>query len=433
MSKRSQSRQNRSRDNEPELIRPGSHDPGQEEANLELDLDLNLEEELTDAEIESKFPETVPSGSKEQGSLPSPEALVPWGEAGAPAPDSWVIDVLGGPFESMATNLGDDDEGPVVATLVRRRFADTFRGRRAKKHAKFALLFVHGRNDYFYHSEFAERIAELGGAFYALDLRKYGRSLRPWQTIGYTDDLEVYDEELNWATQMIRQEFPHLPLVVMGHSTGGLIIPLWARRNKGVVSGMILNSAWLELQTMTAIRPALQRVTTQLARVRPRASVVGQSKNNAYYRTIAEGWAGSGFELPKDLIALEDDPAVRGWNPFPQWKLPFSYPAPAAWMQTILEGHAEVERGLDLDFPILSMASTATGDEEEWTPEVFTSDLVLNAKLIAERSAVLGRQVTIERFSGKHDLLLSDQPVREAIYDTVARWLKFAQICGSGR
>ncbi|MFZ1382558.1 MAG: alpha/beta hydrolase [Scrofimicrobium sp.] len=424
MSKRSQSRPGRSEDHEPERIESGSNDPNQEALNVALDLDA----ELTDAEIESKFSETVPSGSKDQGTLPSPDALVPWGEVGPPNPGVWVTDVLGDPFEAMTTNLGEDDEGPVVATLVRRSFANTFWGRRAKKHAKFVLLFVHGRNDYFYHGEFADKITELGGAFYALDLRKYGRSLRPWQTIGYTDDLGVYDEELNWAVATIRQEFPDSPLVAMGHSTGGLIIPLWARRNTGIVDGMILNSAWLELQTMTAIRPTLQRVTTQLARVRPRASIVGQSKNNAYYRTIAEGWAGSGFELPSDLAGFEGDPAVQGWDPLPQWKLPFSYPAPAAWMQTILQGHAEIEKGLDLEFPILSMASVATGNEEEWTPEVFSSDLVLNAKLIAERSVMLGRQVTTLRFPGKHDLLLSDPQVRQAIYDTVERWLRFARI-----
>lgn len=424
MSKRPKSKHEPSVDPEANQVDAHLSDQDQETPGYGIATD----QEMTDAELESQFSETVPSGSKKEGALPSPDALVPWGIDGPPRPGSWVTDVLGDPFECMAVDLGEDEEGPVVATLVRRSFANTFRGRRAKRHAKFVLLFVHGRNDYFYHREFAEKIAELGGAFYALDLRKYGRSLRPWQTIGYTDDLRVYDEELSWAVDTIRQDFPKLPLVAMGHSTGGLIVPLWAQRNQVLLDGMILNSAWLELQTMTAMRPALQRVTAQLARVRPRASVVGQSKNNAYYRTISEGWAGSGFELPENLFDDENDPAVRGWSPLPQWKLPFSYPAPAAWMQTILEGHATVEKGLHLEFPILSMASTASGSEEDWTPAVFSSDIVLNAALIAERSAMLGDQVTINRFPGKHDLLLSDPEVRLAIYDTISRWLRFVEI-----
>lgn len=384
--------------------------------------------ELSEADLDSEFPKNVATGSKQKGRLPSPDALIPWGSSGPPQPGIWTTDVLGSPYECLTVDLEPDEEGPVVSTLVRRQLDSGLRGWMARRRLKFAVLFVHGRNDYFYHREFADKIAELGGAFYALDLRKYGRSLRPWQTIGFIDDLRKYDQELDWAVRVIREDHPDLPLVAVAHSTGGLTVPLWATRNPGLLAGMILNSAWLELQTYTAMRPAIHGLTSQLARVRPRAAIVGQSKNNAYFRTLSQGWEGSGFELPASLRGHLGDPAVTGWPLFEQWKLPYSYPAPAAWMQTILDGHAKIERGLHLGFPILSMSSSATGSEEEWTPEVFSSDIVLNAELIAERSALLGNQVTIERFPGKHDLLLSDPDVRQGIYDLIARWLSFSQI-----
>ena len=51
--------------------------------------------------------------------------------------------------------------------------------------------------------------------------------------------------------------------------------------------------------------------------------------------------------------------------------------------------------------------------------------LRLDADLITERAADLSDSVTIARFPGKHDLLLSDPPVRADIYATIKRWLSY--------
>ncbi len=356
--------------------------------------------------------------------LPSPDALAPWGDLELPTASGWSPDILGEDYQARLIPLEPDEEGEVVATLVRRNV----KGFRNRRNRKFALLFLHGRNDYFFHEEAAGAFADMGATFYALDLRKYGRSLRPWQTIGFASDLNTYSEEIGQAIHLIKSEFPDLPLVIYGHSTGGLIATLWAWRHPGFASGLILNSAWLELQTMTSMRPALHRVISRLATYRPRQAVVGQSKINTYYRTLAGGWAESGFELPDHLREYTTDPAIVGWTIAKEWKRPFSYPAPAAWMQAVLEGHAQVEHQVHLDCPVLSMTSTTSGSEEDWTPAAFSSDLVLNADIIVERSAKLSDHVEIERYPGKHDLLLSDPDVREQIYGSIARWLRFIEV-----
>ncbi|MEG8036484.1 hypothetical protein QP157_14580 [Sphingomonas sp. LR61] len=46
------------------------------------------------------------------------------------------------------------------------------------------VLYVHGWSDYFFQREMAEHLEALGARFFALDLRKYGRSLLPHQTPG---------------------------------------------------------------------------------------------------------------------------------------------------------------------------------------------------------------------------------------------------------
>ena len=407
------------------------HDePGSEPAanltddELEL-LRKTLEEHASQGNKRAHGAASPEPGTSEAESpkLPSPDALEPWGPRGAPPVGQWVEDPLGAPFEVYTLGLGEDEEGPVVASLVR----NSDKGDQEEP-KRFAILYLHGRNDYFFHREAAKALSEMGGAFYALDLRKYGRSLRPWQTIGYTDDLTVYDRELATAIGMIREDHPDVPLVIYGHSTGGLIATLFLWRNPEAASGLILNSAWLELQSMTAMRPALHQVVSRLAAVRPRATVVGASKNSSYYRSIAEGWGTSGLPLPTYFEGHEDDNAIIGWPVYPEWKLPHSYPAPAAWMQAVLEGHAQVEKHVHLRCPVLSMVSSASHPEEHWGEGFFSSDVVLNPSLVAARSVGLSNQVVIERFPDKHDLLLSDPPVRQDIYQAIKRWLVFAQI-----
>ena len=82
----------------------------------------------------------------------------------------WQPDRLLAGFETLELAFADDYDGVVAATLVRLPVANAERG---------AVLYIHGFSDYFFQRHMAERFAAEGYAFYALDLRKYGRSLRP--------------------------------------------------------------------------------------------------------------------------------------------------------------------------------------------------------------------------------------------------------------
>ena len=112
----------------------------------------------------------------------------------------WRPDVLGG-FEQLPLPLRADDEGAVVATLVRPTAARTTAwGREPHGFAHGVdVLYVHGWSDYFFQVEHALFWTRAGARFHALDLRKYGRSLLPHQTPGYTEDLAVYDEDIRAA------------------------------------------------------------------------------------------------------------------------------------------------------------------------------------------------------------------------------------------
>jgi len=127
-------------------------------------------------------------------------------ELGVPV---WQHDFLGGGFEALELELPPDEEGPVCATLVRhvRPLATqtaphglldaltAFTRRRRRRDVPVThgpprvVLYLHGWADYFMQTELAEFLGASGFHFYALDLRKFGRSLRPGQTPGYTTTL----------------------------------------------------------------------------------------------------------------------------------------------------------------------------------------------------------------------------------------------------
>ena len=121
-----------------------------------------------------------------------------------------LVDVLGAPYSAEKIQLTPDDEGEVIATLVFRPAPEPIG----------AVLQIHGYSDYFYQTVAADFWVAQGYDFYAIDLRKYGRSLLPGQTPAYVEQLDTYYEELDAALEIIAKRHDHI--VVSAHSTGGL-------------------------------------------------------------------------------------------------------------------------------------------------------------------------------------------------------------------
>ncbi len=308
--------------------------------------------------------------------------------------DVYREDVLGAGYEVRTLALRPDDEGDVVATLVR----STLPGGSRK-----AVLYVHGFVDYFFQTHLADAWHAAGFDFYALDLRKYGRSLRDHQTPNYITSLEDYDEELDEAARIVREE-GHEVLVVMGHSTGGLITSLWAhrRRGRGIVDALVLNSPWFDLNASLLQRTLGTAAVHRIGTVRPRA-VVG--KLASFYGHYLH--RGSGGEWDYDLT----------------WKPHGGFPVVAAWLAGIRRGHAELNRGLAIDCPVLVACSDATSNPAKDPARVSSTDVVLDVEHIAGRAPKLGGLVTLVRIAGGiHDLTLSPEPARSTFFTELARW-----------
>ena len=322
----------------------------------------------------------------------------------------WQPDVLGPGFEQLTLPLGTDAEGEVVATLVRAlpeppHVLDRLLG----KHPPLTdvdVLYVHGWSDYFFQKRLASFWTSRGARFYALDLRKYGRSLRPGQTPGYITDLRTYDEDIAAAlTAMGRDAMSSRRLVLVGHSTGGLTLSLWAARNPGVVSAVILNSPWLEFQLSAATRAAITPMVGLGATLRPLA-VAPQVDLGFYSRAQTE------TREPDDIETNL------------QWRPELTMAVHAGWLNAVITGHAQVAAGLSVDAPVLVLLSARSAIPSRWSDELTRADTVLVVDDIARAALKLGPSVSIERIDGAiHDVFLSRHDAREDAYGRLAWWV----------
>jgi alpha-beta hydrolase superfamily lysophospholipase len=265
---------------------------------------------------------------------------------------------------------------------------------------------VHGWSDYFFQAEHALFWTRAGARFHALDLRKYGRSLLPHQTPGYTDDLAVYDAELAAAlTAMGRDSDTLRPLVLVGHSTGGLTLALWAARHPDEVDALILNSPWLEFQADALGRRAIAPIVALGARLGTRAALPAIDP---------------GFNTQASSRLFDGE-----WDYDLQWRPERGFPVHSAWLDAVLDGHARVAEGLDIGVPVLVMLSSRSWLQPSWSPRIYDSDVALDVDGVAERATRLGRHVSVVRIDGAlHDVLLSRRSVRASAYDVMARWTR---------
>jgi len=338
--------------------------------------------------------------------------------------EQWRPDVLGAGFEQLTLPLGEDDEGEVVATLVRHRPEQANASERRRwrwpwepRHEPGTasgtdVLYVHGWSDYFFNPQLAEYWSNAGARFFALDLRKYGRSIRPGQTPGYITDLADYDADIEAALEQMGHGAMDAaaaastrPLILLGHSTGGLTLSLWAARHPGRAAALVLNSPWLEAQVSRIGREALAPVISWGARVNPMGPMPNLDRG-FYARSISKDQDGE-------------------WEYSHEWRPDRAFATHPAWLTAILSGHATVAAGIDVGAPVLTLLSARSAIQPRWDESMLTSDIVLVVDDIAERALKLGPEVTVARIDGAlHDVFLSRQPARAASYAAITQWLR---------
>lgn len=318
----------------------------------------------------------------------------------APGPASpraaldWRTDhLLGAPFQEAPL-------GP--ATLVRYPHPPDLRAPRA------TVVHVHGYNDYFFQEHLARAFAGAGYAFYAVDLRAAGRSLRPGQIPHFVTDLREQATDIAAAARTVRGLEPGLPLVVHAHSTGGLTASLWAHAHRNAAGAdagpdlLVLDSPFLDLHAPHWQRTVGTRFLDTVGHLAATAVVSDGPSRYAEHLLAANGGR---------------------WQFDTTLKRPEGLPSRVGWFVAVRRAQARVAAGLEIACPVLLARSDSSGPDSLDNPLLDAQDTVLDVRQMAALVPCLGDDVTeLVVPGGVHDLTLSARGPREAYLDGVLQW-----------
>lgn len=309
-------------------------------------------------------------------------------------------DILGEGYEALTMQMQSDNKGAVISTLIRKK-------QPTQSHK--AVLYIHGYNDYFFQKQMGDRFTDSLYNFYALDLRRYGRSMVDFREPFEITDLSEYFEDINGAISNIISEGSS-EIVIIGHSTGGLIASLYCDEycnSKEIpIAGLILNSPFFDMNMSWIAENIGVPIVSMIANwfdnitIQSPSDIVG-----SYAQSIHSKYHGE-WDFDTSLKSVSDRRITSGW------------------MRAIHIGHKTLQSGLDIKYPILLLYSDKSVNGSSWSEEFLYGDAVLDVDDISKYGDNIGSDVKkIEIKDGMHDLILSKHEVRETVYNEMFSWL----------
>lgn len=307
----------------------------------------------------------------------------------------WMPDRLGDGYEMRYVEQPDDYSGKVRSTIVRKRSACG--GHRG-------VLYVHGFNDYFFQKEMGDRFVDSCYNFYAVDLRKYGRSLMEGQKAFQVRDMHEYFADIDSAVMCMKRDGID-EIVLVGHSTGGLTTSLYMNENPPAeIKVLVLNSPFLDWNQSKFQERILIPAVDCIGGVLP-GIAISQGDSQAYSESLLKEYGGE-WEFDTSL-KLEVSPDVD-----------------TGWIRAIDMAQAIIQNDPFIKVPVLLMHSDRTAKAGDPREVYSSSDAVLDVEDISRYGKRLGPLVTeITVKGGLHDLVLSKPEVRNALYDYMFGWL----------
>ena len=308
----------------------------------------------------------------------------------------WTADTLGDNYKMTTINMPDDYSGKVKCTVVKKAASGSHK----------AVLYVHGYNDYFFQAEEGNKFVKHGYNFYAVDLRKYGRSILPGQTKFEVRSIEEYYNDINAAMDIIMDD-GNQNIILMGHSTGGLTSACYMASGAGSkypIKALLLNSPFLDMNLSSFNENIAVPFVSWISPVFKNIEIE-QGENNNYAQSLLKKYHGD-------------------WTYNTQWKLEISPAVTSSWLGAIHRAHLFIQKGANIKCPILLMRSDKSVSGDSWNDSLSCGDGVLDVNDISRYGRKLGSHITefIVK-DGLHDLFLSRKPVRDALYINVFNWL----------
>lgn len=348
---------------------------------------------------------------KEERSLDSGIKVVPSAETvWKTIMDRSVDSSLGTPFRRYAMHTMPVYGKEFHSTLIEYPYGSSKRtDSLAAKPAHGIILYVHGYNDYFFQKELAEKADSAGYAFFAIDLHYCGRSLMPGDARGDMRNMREFFAELDYAVELARvitkERADSLPMVLMGHSQGGLLAAFYAdHRPEEKFAALVLNSPFFDFNFNWLVRNLAIPVVSEIAMYLPDFSI-GSSGNPNYAYSLDKKYYGE-------------------WEYNTEWKSESRPEQFLGWVRAIHKAQQELHRGFHINSPTLVMHGVCTEKGEEWSENYMHCDGVLDVEHIEKWAPKVGPNVKTETIAGGlHDLFLSRKAVRDEAYAKAFRFI----------
>ncbi len=346
---------------------------------------------------------------------------------------------LGTPFRRYAMHTMPVYGKEFHSTLIEYPYGSSKRtDSLAAKPAHGIILYVHGYNDYFFQRELAEKADSAGYAFFAIDLHYCGRSLMPGDARGDMRNMREFFAELDYAVELARvitkeraeslalmseqaniadttgrerrlldvsRRADSLPMVLMGHSQGGLLTAFYAdQRPEEKFAALVLNSPFFDFNFNWLVRNLAIPVVSEIAILLPDFSI-GSSGNPNYAYSLDRKYYGE-------------------WLYNTEWKSESRPEQFLGWVRAIHKAQQELHRGFHINSPTLVMHGDCTEKGEEWSENYMHCDGVLDVEHIEKWAPKVGPNVKTETVAGGlHDLFLSRKAVRDEAYAKAFRFI----------
>lgn len=301
-------------------------------------------------------------------------------------------------FEYTDLELKPDYEGEVKAVLISHTPSLTHRT---------AVLYIHGFSDYFFQTHLAHFYHSCDVAFYALDLRKYGRALMPHQRPNFSRSFTEYFEEISTAVNRIKEK--HDFLILNGHSTGTLSAALFCNEhpNGKKVDALFLNSPFFAFPYPDAAKRFLLPAICFLGKYFPYKKLPGNF-SKLYCSSLHKDYYGE-WNFDFKLKPLE------------------SFSVYAGWVLAVFRAQKRFRRGLKRNIPVLILHSNKSISRFfTWTDEMHYADAVLNVKDMRKYSGKFAKKLTKEEIpDAVHDVFLSKSKAREKAFTALKNWIEF--------
>jgi len=243
------------------------------------------------------------------------------------------------------------------------------------------ILFVHGLGS---HSgrldHWAERFAEKMIGFVAFDQRGHGKSDGKR---GHPKNVNKLIEDTKMMVEMLRIEFPDIPVILYGHSMGGNIAINYVISTTKTVDALIATSPWLKLTNPPS--KALVKILKPLVKIAPGL-------------TISNGLD------PKDISRVKNETDKYDKDPLVHGKISIGL------FSTIEEAGLNALRNVyKINCPFLLMHGTADNITSHKTSEEY----VMNTS----------NRTRLKLWEGAYHELHHEEQHNE-VFDYIIQWLK---------